>query len=80
MIGSCTVSAVGHLLGAVRVGPVRLVDGSAATRNAGRQDASMQAISRVGCRARTSLAIMSSRPLTAFTGVPSGAVMVSGTP
>ena len=57
-----------------------LYDGITATRKAGRQSASMQATSRAGCRARTSRAIMSSSPRTALTGVPSGAVIVSGTP
>ena len=57
-----------------------LYDGIAATRNAGRQDASMHATRRTGCRARTRRVIMSSSPRTAFTGVPSAAVTVSGTP
>ena len=41
---------------------------------------SYKATSRAGSRARTSRAIMSSSPRTALTGVPSGAVTVSGTP
>ncbi len=57
-----------------------LYDGSASTRNAGRQSASIAATSRRGPRSATSRAMKSSRPRTALTGVPSGAVMVSGTP
>src|SRR5262245_1891836 len=38
----------------------------------------MHAMSWPGCRALSSLAIMSSKPRTAFTGVPSDAVMLSG--
>ena len=40
----------------------------------------MHATRRAGCRARTRRVIMSSSPRTAFTGVPSAAVTVSGTP
>ena len=57
-----------------------LYDGSASTRNAGRQSRSRQATSRVGRCSVTSRATMSVNPRTAFTGVPSGAVIVSGTP
>ncbi len=57
-----------------------LYEGSAATRNAGRQSRSRQATSRVGRRSVTSRATMSVNPRIAFTGVPSGAVIVSGTP
>jgi hypothetical protein len=57
-----------------------LYDGRTATRNAGRQSASRQATSRSGVRPLTSRAIVSSRPRIALTGVPSGAVTVSGIP
>ena len=57
-----------------------LYDGSASTRNAGRQSRSRHATSRVGRRSMSSRATMSQNPRTAFTGVPSGAVIDSGTP
>ena len=52
----------------------------ALTRKAGRQSASRQATSRPGRWSRTSRAMASSSPRIAFTGVPSGAVTVSGIP
>ena len=57
-----------------------LYDGMALTRKAGRQSASRQATSRSGDRSLTSLAMASSSPRIALTGVPSGAVTVSGIP
>jgi hypothetical protein len=57
-----------------------LYDGIAATRNAGRQSASMAATRWVGRRSVTSRAMKSSRPRTALTGLPSGATTESGTP
>jgi hypothetical protein len=57
-----------------------LYDGTAATRNAGRQSRSRQATSRAGLVSRTTRAMRSSVPRTAFTGDPSGAVTDSGTP
>ena len=57
-----------------------LYDGIAATRKAGRQSASRQAMSRLGGLAVTRRPMVSSRPRTAFTGVPSGARTVAGTP
>ena len=80
MTGTCAASAGGTSSPPSGLTRCALYEGIAATRNAGRQEASMHAISRVGCRARTSRAIMSRKPLTALTGVPSGAVIVSGTP
>src|SRR5688500_7050400 len=52
----------------------------ASTRNAGRQSSSQHATSRLGRRVATRRAVMSSRPRTALTGVPSGARTESGTP
>ena len=82
MTGTCAASAGGTCSSFLPSSATRcaLYDGRAATRNAGRQSASIQATSRSGCRARTSRVIMSSSPRTALTGVPSGAVRVSGTP
>ncbi len=78
--GICAVSAGGASSEPSARARWALYDGTAATRKAGRQSASMQAIRAAGERPRTSRAIMSSRPRTALTGVPSGAVSVSGTP
>jgi enoyl-CoA hydratase/carnithine racemase len=52
----------------------------AATRQAGRQSASIAATSRVGDVVEINRAMASMSPRTAFTGVPSGAVTDSGTP
>ena len=54
--------------------------GSAFTRNAGRQSRSRHATSRPGRRSVSSRETMSQNPRTALTGVPSGAVIDSGTP
>ena len=78
--GICAVSAGGASSLPSARARWALYDGSAATRKAGRQSASMQAIRPAGERPRTSREIMSSSPRTALTGVPSGAVSVSGTP
>ena len=57
-----------------------LYDGIARTRNAGRQSRSRHAITAPGRRSRTRRATMSQNPRAAFTGVPSCAVSVAGTP
>ena len=57
-----------------------LYDGIASTRNCGRQSSSQHMTSRRRPVPVTSVAIMSSSPRTAFTGVPSGAFTESGTP
>src|SRR3954454_18914943 len=82
MIGTCGSSAAG-VSSVPRAGSASrcaLYDGSAATRNAGRQSSSQHATSRRGRRCVTSVATMSRNPRTALTGVPSGAFTDSGTP
>ncbi len=83
MTGSWTVSATGTS-SAPSVLPAAtrwaLYDSSSATRNRGRQSASKQATSRVGRISAIWRAKVSSRPRTAFTGVPSGERTDRGTP
>ena len=57
-----------------------LYDSSSSTRHAGRQSSSQQQTMRSGSRSVTSRVMKSSSPRTALTGVPSGAVIESGTP
>ena len=79
-IGICTARPGGVCSDPSGSARCALYDGMAATRNSGRQSASRQATSRAGRTSLTSRVIVSSRPRTAFTGVPSGAVTVSGIP
>lgn len=57
-----------------------LYEGIRSTRHWGRQSKSIQATRSSGWWSWTSRAMKSSRPRTAFTGVPSGALTDSGTP
>lgn len=57
-----------------------LYEGIRSTRHCGRQSASIQATRSSGWWSWTSRAMKSSRPRTALTGVPSGALTESGTP
>ena len=84
MTGTCGSSAGRRLLDAAlsaSASRCALYEGSAATRNAGRQSSSQHATSRVG-RPPRRRAWRSCRgsPRTALTGVPSGAFTDSGTP
>jgi len=85
--GTCGASASGTSsgipAGAAAGSPATrcaLYVGSASTRKAGRQSRSRQATSLPGRRSVISRATMSVNPRTALTGVPSGAVIDSGTP
>ena len=78
--GICGTSPSGTVSPPFGLTRCALYDGTAATRNAGRQSRSRQATSRSGRRLRTRNAIMSMKPRTELTGVPSGAVTDSGTP
>ncbi|CAB4956327.1 unannotated protein [freshwater metagenome] len=57
-----------------------LYDGIASTRKLGRQSSSQHATRCVGEWSVTSRRMKSRNPRTAFTGVPSGATVDSGTP
>ena len=85
MIGTCGARVSGTSSAPVVPGTstatrCALYDGIASTRNCGRQSSSQHMTSRVGRWAVTRVAIMSSSPRTALTGVPSGAFTESGTP
>src|SRR3954462_1296288 len=82
MTGTCGSSAAGvsSVPSAGLATRCALYEGSAATRNAGRQSSSQHATSRRGCRCVTSVATMSRNPRTALIGLPSGAFTDSGTP
>ena len=71
---------LGLVLGPVGGHTVRLVGRQQVDPPRGRQSSSQQATSPVGDREATRAAHMSRNPRTALTGVPSGAVMDSGTP
>ena len=78
--GSGTSSTSGVSPGRGATTRCALYDGSSSTRQAGRQSLSQQQARCVGWYSSTSRLMNSSSPRTAFTGIPLGAVTLSGTP
>ena len=78
--GTCGLSSSGTSSPPSGATRCALYDGSASTRNAGRQSSSQQATSRSGPCVVSSRAVMSRKPRTALIGRPSGVVTLVGTP